>query len=527
MRSWLSSTAAILLFCAAGCTLQEPQNAADYLPESDIYYSYADHSGLFRNLNIMADRFHLEILQTAQTEQEKQKWSIFLAALRLAAIQWGLTDGVSSGVSSTRIPDGDPLYHTFRVLATNAPEPGLLWQLPVADGVDIPQTLAKFPADTLLAAVIRVDTAPLARLLRESEKKFPEQARLFPLAKLAKTLSGNWELLQRPGEKGLYFELRLPDQDGILQDQLKTLIRFQPDGTFVLRGDARIPPLSIRLLPGEVRLALAGASAPGQGSLAEDPEMQKRLALLPAKGAGFFYIATEAPWWLNSNYPNSLQRAPRILGVLSVRKNALILQEISDWNAGSETCLLPLIYSPPESLKIGSFLGKKLYHFAVAGKVHNRCQARLLAIRDALDRFRTARGSFPAGNHVEGFRELLQSGSISPENLVCPAATGDIPATDAAAFTADNCSYIYVAGSTAATPEDFPLVFDWPLNHKKKIHVLTVGGRVLTFQAEKLDSCRKVASFLQSRFIYPEKEFRRLLRTAMELDQLFLKGQSK
>ena len=128
---------------------------------------------------------------------------------------------------------------------------------------------------------------------------------------------------------------------------------------------------------------------------------------------------------------------------------------------------------------------------------------------------------------MKEYIELLASGLIAPDELICPAAHGDNPARDAASFTYDNCSYVYVGGSGPQTPEDFPLVFDWPLNHRDRFHVFTVGGKVLTFSLKDLKSCRRLASFLQSRFRYSEPDFRRLLEAADKLDAKFLKGHSK
>ena len=68
---------------------------------------------------------------------------------------------------------------------------------------------------------------------------------------------------------------------------------------------------------------------------------------------------------------------------------------------------------------------------------------------------------------------------------------------------------------------------DWPLNHRDEVRILTVGGKIHTFSIRDLNSCRKLASFLQSRFLYPEQDFRRLLDVADTLDNTFLKGYSK
>ena len=57
--------------------------------------------------------------------------------------------------------------------------------------------------------------------------------------------------------------------------------------------------------------------------------------------------------------------------------------------------------------------------------------------------------------------------------------------------------------------------------------MLTISGKILSFQFKNLDSCRKAVSFLQSRFLYPEPDFLRLLKVADTLDTTFLKGQSK
>ena len=51
--------------------------------------------------------------------------------------------------------------------------------------------------------------------------------------------------------------------------------------------------------------------------------------------------------------------------------------------------------------------------------------------------------------------------------------------------------------------------------------VILVDGTIETLKIADAENCRKVASFLQTRYQYSEKEFRELFRKASRLDQQF------
>ena len=531
MKFFLPYTAMVLCLLT-GCMLPEQQGAAKYLPASDICYSVTDQSTLFRNLNAAADRLQLSIMQSDLPEQQKRENLILLAAVRLAAIHCGLNETLSSGTSSTRIDGQEPRFNTTRVLAAAPGNAGVLWHCLSAGTLDIKETLARLPADTELAAAVRLETTGICTPLRGTARPLFPDREFSGIEKWAESLSGTWLLSGRAGESGICLELRIPDRNGTVSTWLRSQLPFQEDGVWLKTLEQQQLPFSVQLLPGEI-LLVAGEPlpVPEDGSLLLHPEIQKRLQFLPQKGAGLVYLSCQAEnsFFLGENRWDNIRMTPEILGVLSAKPDALILNSISDWDPASENILLPLLWKKPfpffaDGLKIGKLARNSI----LVRQESEECSGRMQPIKKALFTFAAKNGGkFPEKNDVEGLRELLQTGLLKPEDLICPAATGDSPAADAGSFSPDNCSYIYVGGSTGQTPADFPLVMDWPLTHKARFQVLTAGGEIRTIHAGELDSCRKMVSILQSNHLYPEKDFRRLLEVADKLDSIFLKGHSK
>ena len=128
-------------------------------------------------------------------------------------------------------------------------------------------------------------------------------------------------------------------------------------------------------------------------------------------------------------------------------------------------------------------------------------------------------GAFPAQAGIGGLKELFSCG-LSPAALVCPGSE-DEAAKDAEEFSFDNCSYLYFNGYTKKSNPRLPLLIDWPFNHAGSINVILVDGTIETLQISDADNCRKIVSYLQTRYQYSEEEFRELFRKAAQLDQQF------
>lgn len=531
MKIFLFCTVLAALCTATGCTMPEKDGAARYLPESEICYSITSYRELFRNLDLIAARLHTAIQAADMPEAQKQEWSVFLAALQLAAVRAGLDEDLTAGTSSLRLPGEKPLFRTTRVLATSNPEPGFLWKITGNGVVHVQETLADIPADAILVLSAMLDAEQITRQIQQAAAGLaPGQ---FPVCTdPAENLSGNWRLILRSGKDGAFYaELHIPDRKKSLQTILQTLLPAGSDGVLRFPRKGQVPPVLFRLREDAVTLEIGKVFPPPGSSLLQTPALREKIRHLPEQGAGIFYLSSGAARALadQTGLLAAVRDVPEILGVLTAQQNALILQTVSDWDPVSEAWLLPLAFMRPMPLfAAGLKTGQEVRDSALARQKAAGCTANMLAIRKALMTYAAShQGNFPAGHAVEGLQELLKAGAVTPDKLVCPAATGDIPAESAQKFTADNCSYVYVGGSTGSTPPDFPQVFDWPLNHKDHFHVLTVGGEVKTFYATNIRSCRKLASFLQSRFLYPEQDFRRLLEVADKLDSIFLKGHSK
>ena len=151
-----------------------------------------------------------------------------------------------------------------------------------------------------------------------------------------------------------------------------------------------------------------------------------------------------------------------------------------------------------------------------------RLEARVELFKDALKKYAEQHdGAFPAGEDLDGVRELLKSGLLPLKATICPGAAGvDTPAETVDTFGEANCSFVYFGGFTTKSNPKLPLVVDWPLNHAGAVNVLLVDGTI-----EKLDidagNCKRIVSKLQTIYQYKEKEFRRLIELADKLDKKF------
>jgi len=523
-------TAALLALVLAGCAAprQETADMRALLPESDLYYYRAACTEPVRRVQELFDSLDMTIQRSKLPDRRRRELCTLFAACRLALLRSGLADDLAVGVSSVRAPDGEPGFFTTRALAAGKQSGGLLWKVFGPQPRNIRDDLAALPADTLAAFSADLQSAEIAARIAEVAELFAGEPQQW--TSIARAMSGRWTFLCRPGAPDMYFELTIPDRERKLGTLLKTFFPPRPDGVIHLpKLDNGAEP--VVLSEGETFKLRIGTPAPvSGGGLAAVPEVQTFLRALPETGAGWFYLA---PGWIsgmtgeNAVIPAAAD-LPRVLAVLEVRPDALVLRSRSDWDPLSEAWLLPVM----------AFGAKPLAELTVSGgqardsarELHDlrACEKRIGALGDAFRAYASAHGGkFPAADDIEGCRELLASGLIGPDGFICPAARGDTPAREAASFGYDNCSYVYVGGSGPQTPEDFPLVFDWPLNHRGRFHVFTVGGKVLSFSLDGLSSCRKLASFLQSRFRYPEPDFRRLLDVADKLDAKFLKGHSK
>ncbi len=529
MRFFLPAAGAALICFLAGCNPQSRNGAAQYLPESNICYNYTSYTEFFNHLSDVIDAAHQGILQTNLSAEDKFEWSSKLAAVRLAIVSCGLNENISSGTSSTRLPGPKAQFKTTRVLCTGSEPEGLLWQFHGNRQINLPESLKNLPEDTLAAVLLPVDVQTISENLKELIQS-QENAAILPSgqSRLFQSISGTWVLIIRPGEDGIYTELSLPDQHGLGRKFLQNFLQQTPDGTCNIPLDNKNLQCRVEFSANRILITSKQKSPEPNRKLLQLPAVQSSLPHLPADGIGIIYLSANAGAYIQPARLDALREMPNMLGVLTRKPDALILQTVSDWNPVSEKHLIPAVLTDwPQFLKVLLWADQFSIVTAAMQKNHG-CSDHIQILRKAAADYAAAHnGKFPAASGIDGVRELLNGKFLDPAALVCPSAPGDTPAENAEKFTADNCSYVYVGGSTTSTPADFPLFFDWPLNHKDQFNVITVSGKVYSFQLKELNSCRKIASFLQSRFLYPEQEFLRLLKTADSLDAAFLKGHSK
>ena len=150
-----------------------------------------------------------------------------------------------------------------------------------------------------------------------------------------------------------------------------------------------------------------------------------------------------------------------------------------------------------------------------------KCRLQLKPLADALEKYAAEHdGRFPAEEGIAGLKMLLEAGLIAPSALICPG-TEDEAAADTESFTFDNCSYVYFGGFNRKSNPKLPLVIDWPFNHADAVNVILVDGSVETLELENPENCRRVVSYLHTRYHYTEPEFKQLMQKAAALDRQF------
>ena len=99
MRSALLFAGTVWISILAGCAMPPQKGAAQYLPESDIFYTRTTYTDFARRLSDILDATHQHFQQSDLPDGAKQEWSVILATIRLAALHCGLNDTLSSGTS--------------------------------------------------------------------------------------------------------------------------------------------------------------------------------------------------------------------------------------------------------------------------------------------------------------------------------------------------------------------------------------------------------------------------------------------
>ena len=124
-----------------------------------------------------------------------------------------------------------------------------------------------------------------------------------------------------------------------------------------------------------------------------------------------------------------------------------------------------------------------------------RCAAHLEKLYSALKQYAQQNGG--------KLPELLTDLPLDGKEFICPVNR--------------NSPYIYFPGSPLDGDPDLPLLFDFN-RHGRFVNVLLLNGKVLTLEVPGKNSPKRVISILQTRFRYPEKELKTLLKTINHTD---------
>lgn len=514
-----------------------------------------------------ADKVSVQLLNTFLSTQELPESfrEILDQSLHLTLLYRlsGIEDVQGFGESSIRL-SGEyekPLFRNRLYLAIRPGSRGFLWNFPAVENRDLRPAWNELPAEVDSAFEFDLRPDELYRILAEN-KTLAEYFRDERLAALIgeppeKLLAGiagtlcvaSIEAAENDPEalSGSHLMISFPDKGGKLfavakkfsvllpgtqaeekRIQLGTLLGEEaPKATpVILAGDGRIQIFS------SVKAERA-FTAP-EKRLADSEKFRRLTAGLPSEGIGFIYnneSYARALNYLFKEFDLEFQVNPKLwtpeqLTVI-VRDGSGFLATGNSSLEGNQSALIHQALLPAA---IGALvIREQLADSGVDGEIAEEipdttgeCQITLELFKDALKKYADQHnGAFPAGEDLDGVRELLKAGLLPLQATICPGAAGvDAPAETIDTFGEANCSFIYFGGFTTKSNPKLPLVVDWPLNHEGAVNVLLVDGTI-----EKLDidagNCKRIVSKLQTIYQYREKEFRRLIELADKLDRKF------
>lgn len=552
----LALGAAAALLCAlCGCRSAESdpstrlrEQVASRLDAGGSCYQYSDLTATLDAFYAYGDRVSRAVLQSDLPAERRATltavWNTFLLGVSLS----GLDGGVAVGSSSVRLglPPSSPVRHRNVVCAVRSSEnqPGLIWNL-FGDGRrDLRGALETVPADALLAADFEFRPELLLKFAEHLASNFRQEGRPEPrflsdLKETVPSLSGVWRIIVAPPADGardgalpFLFSLRLPDHDGRLFKLLTGSPAPSAPGAVLplarFKSLTSSPP-AVAAQGDSVVIYSDGQAvrALGDGTprLSETAGFASLTSGLTLEGSGFLYSAAGLGRTLDFLVPGQLGgvplplELPEQLYVLHAEPLGITAEGNSEWDLSTTQLCLKLT---PVLMRLASKTVLRVENAAatVRGNADfQSCGDNMRRIGRALAAYARAHGGrFPAGGAVEGMRELISGGYLPAASAVCPAAHGDSPAPDAGSFGPSNCSYVYFGGSSDKSAAKLPLLTDWPLNHRNRFHVLFVDGEIRSYALENLNSCRRLVSFLHSRFRYGEADFQRLMNAAKELD---------
>ncbi len=558
------AAAGSMLWLAGGCrssatseAAKPYEQAARRIQAGGTYYKISNPVRLFASLERL---FHGLELSLASPDSQLppefvRELQQFSAAFALAWKLAGVDELAACGASSVPLEGESGLFENRMFLALPREPQGFLWGLTGSGNRPLREEFRALPADTVFAADLTLEPVALARTLKRLETisrqgdELADSIFKTPLEPLLAGISGEWSVLvTADGDasadtlEGIRLLVTLPDAGGRLFRYLAGVAQLVP-GT--VSGENRVVfgPLNrfgiswrpeLHFDDGRLYLYssqdmldyLADESAP---RLADTPEFRKLAAGLPESGSGFLYSGGGLALLRNELASLTGAESAAALAELDQQELTVFRNEpdgkltvsCSNWDLNqvefAERALIPAVglitLVSPYLTEHREMLDDKA--------AQQKCRLQLKPLADALEKYAAEHdGRFPAEEGIAGLKTLLEAGLIAPSALICPG-TEDEAAADTESFTFDNCSYVYFGGFNRKSNPKLPLVIDWPFNHADAVNVILVDGSVETLELENPENCRRVVSYLHTRYHYTEPEFKQLMQKAAALDQQF------
>lgn len=563
----LSLAAGALLF--AGCRSCEEeaivQQIARELDQGGTLYFIADQTQLLGDFCGFARDVNQGIQESeALAPRLKSGIGKGVAAGLDSLKELGVAGEIGFGASSVAFRFADcpkEIYRNrFFYCHGNRETPGALWALGGVENRDLTDSIRAIPDNALLAADFLFQPDELIATFRRIEREIrPEQPSLLnPMIEDAiRNVSGNWAILVTDDAVGMLpvsFLITIPDPGAKIFNQVAALTGNPPmtapgKGSFAMfelpaPGNLPMKPL---LQHSEDQLILFSSTdfAGKFGTsalLADAPEYRALAHRLPTQGLGFLYTGGDIGKLL-ANFAAGLglklpidlppqftvwEKTPN--GVLGTQNSRW---DINHWQLAMQFAPAAVALAQPLS-RIWSTLdgddGEEAekpadgrnYNEVATARQDAQVQAQMETVYAALRSYAAKRGgAYPAAADIDGLRELLKTTKLTSAPLIVPPQQPDELPVEPNDFSYDNCSFIYFSGHTEASAPNLPLLIDWPYNGRGSFNVLFVDGSRANFALENVSNCRRVVSFLHSRFKYSEADYNRLLATATKLDRAF------
>ncbi len=558
------AAAAAALWLAGGCRssvtpgeAKPYEQAARHIQAGGTYYKISDPARLFASLEQL---FHGLELSLASPDNQLppefvRELQQFSAAFALAWRLAGVDELAASGASSVPLAGEQGLFENRMFLAL-PPEPrGFLWKLTGGGNRPLRDEFGALPVNTVFAADLTVEPIALGRALKQLEMtsrlgdELVEPIFNTPLEPLLAGVSGEWSILvtaagdvSADALDGVRVLITLPDAGGRFFRCLagvaqlvpgtvseENRIVFGPLNNFGVNwrpelhyDDGRLYFYSSR----EMLDCLADESAP---RLADTPEFHRLAAGLPESGSGFVYsgggmalFRDELASLLGAEAAAALAELDRTeLTVFRNETDGKLVVSHGSWDLNQAEFAERALIPAAGLMALVSPYFNEHRRMLDEQAVREKCRLQLRALAEALEKYAAEHhGSFPEKEGIAGLKALLKTGLIAPSMLICPGAE-DEAAADAGSFTFDNCSYLYFGGFSRKSNPKLPLVIDWPFNHADAVNVILADGSVETLELENPENCRRVVSYLHTRYHYTEPEFKQLMQKAAALDQQF------